>query len=73
MKAQPGQINLFTQEIVKSKKAKAQSEFVQTQMFADKEVAQFGVNANPLMPLSPSCALWIINEPEPEVNQSVMF
>ena len=62
------QIDLFTQELVdtrtqkQKKHAVAQTKPQQTAMFSQRELAQFGVQANPKLPLSPKTRLELVME-----------
>lgn len=62
------QIDMFSGELVdnrtrKQKKADRQRQQpMQTEMFSQREIAQFGVNPRPLMPLSPNTKLLLIPE-----------
>lgn len=62
------QFDMFSGELVdnrtrKQKKAdKQRQQPTQIEMFSQREVAQFGVNPRPLMPLSPNTKLLLIPE-----------
>ena len=57
------QIDMFTRELVdtrnkkQKKKAAALTQPRQAEMFSQRELAQFGVQANPKLPLSPKTSI----------------
>jgi hypothetical protein len=62
------QINMFTSDLVDNRSAKqikqahARSQPQQIEMFSQREMAQFGVEAHPKLPLSPNTKLELIME-----------
>lgn len=64
----PRQVNMFTGELDdtrtrKQKKLDRERALPkQQEMFSQREIAQFGVNPNPLLPLSPNTRLLLIPE-----------
>ena len=74
------QCNMFTGELDdtrtrnQKKLDREREQPKQTEMFSQREIAQFGVKANPLMPLSPNTKLVLISEdprtPE-EIEQDI--
>ena len=64
----PLQIDLFTRELVdnrtrrQKKKAQKQHEPTQKEMFSQREMAQFGVNPRPKLPLSPKTRIELMVE-----------
>lgn len=64
----PLQIDLFTGELVdnrtrrQKKKAQKQHEPTQKEMFSQREMAQFGVNPRPKLPLSPKTRIELMIE-----------
>jgi hypothetical protein len=70
------QFDMFSGELVdnrtrKQKKAdKQRQQPTQTEMFSQREIAQFGVNPRPLMPLSPNTKLLLIPE-DPRSEEEV--
>ena len=65
-KEAPLQADMFTGELVdtrtrkQKKKAKERQEPRQAEMFSQREMAQFGVRANPKIPLSPKTRLELL-------------
>jgi hypothetical protein len=57
------QLNMFTGDLVDSrsakqkKQARVRNQPQQVEMFSQREMAQFGVNAHPTLPLSPTTTL----------------
>jgi len=75
----PLQMDMFSGELVdnrtrqQKKQDKERQQPRQTEMFSQREIAQFGVNPNPLMPLSPNTRLLLIPEDsrtEEEIEQA---
>lgn len=70
------QFDMFSGELVdnrtrKQKKAdKQRQQPTQTEMFSQREIAQFGVNPRPLMPLSPNTKLLLIPE-DPRSDEEI--
>jgi len=73
------QMDMFSGDLVdnrtrqQKKQDKAREQPKQTEMFSQREIAQFGVNPRPLMPLSPNTRLLLIPEDprsEEEIEQS---
>ena len=64
----PLQVDMFTGDLVdtrtrkQKKKEKEQQKPRQTEMFSQRELAQFGVNPRPQLPLSPKTRLELIME-----------
>jgi hypothetical protein len=64
----PRQFNMFTNEwddnrtSRQKKRDQARGQLKQHEMFSQREIAQFGVNAHPLLPLSPHTKLGLIFE-----------
>ena len=64
----PLQVNMFTGDLVdtrtrkQKKKAKEQKEPRQTEMFSQREMAQFGVNPFPKLPISPKTRIELMME-----------
>ena len=60
------QIDMFTDDLVDNrtpkqlKQAHARSQPKQVEMFSQREMAQFGVNAHPKLPLSPKTRLELV-------------
>ena len=60
------QLDMFTGELVDSRSAKQKKQArirnqpQQTEMFSQREMAQFGINAHPTLPLSPTTTLKLI-------------
>src|SRR4051812_3366375 len=67
-KEQALQIDLFTGDLVDTRTSaqrqhdKERDKPQQTQMFSTRDVAQFGVTARPLLPISPTTRLALISE-----------
>ncbi len=72
----PLQMDMFSGELVdnrtrqQKKQDKAREQPKQTEMFSQREIAQFGVNPNPLMPLSPNTRLLLIPE-DPRTEEEI--
>lgn len=64
----PRQIDMFTGELVDTRTPrqkqldKEREQPKQTEMFSQREIAQFGVNPRPLLPISPKTKLGLIFE-----------
>lgn len=64
----PLQMDMFSGDLVdnrtrqQKKQDKVREQPKQTEMFSQREIAQFGVNPRPLMPLSPNTRLLLIPE-----------
>ena len=64
----PRQIDMFTGELVDTRTPrqkqldKEREQPKQTEMFSQREIAQFGVNPRPLLPISPTTKLGLIFE-----------
>lgn len=64
----PRQIDMFTGELVDTRTPrqkqldKEREQPRQTEMFSQREIAQFGVNPRPLLPISPTTKLGLIFE-----------
>ena len=64
----PLQVNMFTGDLVdtrtrkQKKKEKEQQKPRQTEMFSQRELAQFGVNPRPQLPLSPKTRIELMIE-----------
>lgn len=72
----PLQMDMFSGELVdnrtrqQKKQDKERQQPKQTEMFSQREIAQFGVNPNPLMPLSPNTRLLLIPE-DPRTEEEI--
>lgn len=72
----PLQMDMFSGELVdnrtrqQKKQDKARGQPKQIEMFSQREIAQFGVNPNPLMPLSPNTKLLLIPE-DPRTEEEI--
>ncbi|HMN13347.1 MAG TPA: hypothetical protein PKD55_13585 [Bellilinea sp.] len=72
----PLQMDMFSGELVdnrtrqQKRQDKARKQPKQTEMFSQREIAQFGVNPNPLMPLSPNTRLLLIPE-DPRTDEEI--
>ena len=72
----PRQWNMFTGELDdnrtarQKKRDREQGQPQQTEMFSQREIAQFGVNARPLLPLSPHTKLGLIFE-DPRTEEEI--
>lgn len=72
----PLQMDMFSGELVdnrtrqQKRQDKAREQPKQIEMFSQREIAQFGVNPNPLMPLSPNTRLLLIPE-DPRTEEEV--
>lgn len=72
----PLQFDMFSGEAVdnrtrqQKKQDKARKQPKQIEMFSQREIAQFGVNPNPLMPLSPNTRLLLIPE-DPRTEEEI--
>jgi len=72
----PLQFDMFTGEPVdnrtrqQKKQDKARQQPKQIEMFSSREVAQFGVNPRPLLPLSPNTKLLLIPE-DPRTDEEI--
>ncbi|NLW72116.1 MAG: hypothetical protein GXY37_04415, partial [Chloroflexi bacterium] len=64
----PLQMDMFSGELVdnrtrqQKRQDKVRAQPKQTEMFSQREIAQFGMNPRPLMPLSPNTRLLLIPE-----------
>lgn len=74
----PLQADMFTGELVdtRTKKQRKKDEqlgqFVQAEMFSQREMAQFGVKANPKIPLSPKTRIELaIQDPRTEEEREL--
>lgn len=67
---------MFSGELVdtrtrrQKKRDKEREQPKQTEMFSQRDVAQFGVNARPLLPLSPNTRLLLIPE-DPRTEEEI--
>lgn len=72
----PLQMDMFSGKLVdnrtrqQKRQDKAREQPKQIEMFSQREIAQFGVNPNPLMPLSPNTRLLLIPE-DPRTEEEV--
>ena len=72
----PLQMDMFSGDLVdnrtrqQKKQDKAREQPRQIEMFPQREIAQFGVNPNPLMPLSPNTRLLLIPE-DPRTEEEI--
>src|SRR5690554_1682104 len=72
----PLQMDMFSGELVdnrtrqQKRQDKALEQPRQIEMFSQREIAQFGVNPNPLMPLSPNTRLLLIPE-DPRTEEEI--
>ncbi|HMN13662.1 MAG TPA: hypothetical protein PKD55_15200 [Bellilinea sp.] len=72
----PLQMDMFSGELMDNRtrqqkqQDKARAQPRQTEMFSQREIAQFGVNPNPLMPLSPNTRLLLIPE-DPRTQEEI--
>ena len=72
----PLQYNMFTGDLVDNRTRRQkqldrqQERPKQLEMFSSREVAQFGVNAHPLLPLSPNMKLLLISE-DPRTEEEI--
>lgn len=72
----PLQFDMFTGEAVdnrtrqQKKLDKERAQPKQTEMFSQREIAQFGVNPHPLLPLSPNTKLLLISE-DPRTEEEI--
>jgi len=72
----PLQMDMFSGELVdnrtrqQKRQDKAREQPKQIEMFSQREIAQFGVNPNPLMPLSPNTRLLLIPE-DPRTEEEI--
>lgn len=72
----PLQMDMFSGDLVdnrtrqQKKQDKVREQPKQTEMFSQREIAQFGVNPNPLMPLSPNTRLLLIPE-DPRTEEEI--
>lgn len=72
----PLQMDMFSGKLVdnrtrqQKRQDKARAQPKQTEMFSQREIAQFGVNPNPLMPLSPNTRLLLIPE-DPRTDEEI--
>jgi|SRR5690606_16105246 len=72
----PLQMDMFSGELVdnrtrqQKRQDKAREQPRQIEMFSQREIAQFGVNPNPLMPLSPNTRLLLIPE-DPRTEEEI--
>ncbi|MCZ7554597.1 MAG: hypothetical protein M5U05_18800 [Anaerolineales bacterium] len=72
----PLQFDMFTGEPVdnrtrkQKKQDKEREQPKQTEMFSQREIAQFGVNPHPLLPLSPNTKLILISE-DPRTEEEI--
>lgn len=72
----PLQMDMFSGELVdnrtrqQKRQDKAREQPQQTEMFSQREIAQFGVNPKPLMPLSPNTRLLLIPE-DPRTEEEI--
>lgn len=72
----PLQMDMFSGELVDNRtrqqkqQDKVRAQPKQTEMFSQREIAQFGVNPNPLMPLSPNTRLLLIPE-DPRTEEEI--
>jgi len=72
----PLQFDMFTGEAVdnrtrqQKKLDKEREQPKQTEMFSQREIAQFGVNPHPLLPLSPNTKLLLIPE-DPRTEEEI--
>ncbi len=72
----PLQFDMFTGEPVdnrtrkQKKQDKERGQPKQTEMFSQREIAQFGVNPHPLLPLSPNTKLLLIPE-DPRTDEEI--
>lgn len=72
----PLQFDMFTGEPVdnrtrkQKKQDKERGQPKQTEMFSQREIAQFGVNPRPLLPLSPNTKLLLIPE-DPRTDEEI--
>ena len=74
----PLQADMFTGELVdtrtrqQKKKDEKLGQFVQAEMFSQREMAQFGVKANPKIPLSPKTRIEMaIQDPRTEEEKEL--
>lgn len=72
----PFQADMFTGELIDTRskrqkqKDKEREQFVQAEMFSQREIAQFGVKANPKLPLSPKTRIELaIQDPRTEAEK----
>jgi len=72
----PLQMDMFSGELVdnrtrqQKRQDKAREQPKQIEMFSQREIAQFGVNPRPLMPLSPNTRLLLIPE-DPRTEEEI--
>ena len=72
----PLQMDMFSGKLVdnrtrqQKRQDKAREQPKQIEMFSQREIAQFGVNPNPLMPLSPNTPLLLIPE-DPRTEEEI--
>lgn len=72
----PLQMDMFSGKLVdnrtrqQKRQDKAREQPRQIEMFSQREIAQFGVNPNPLMPLSPNTRLLLIPE-DPRTEEEI--
>jgi len=72
----PLQFDMFSRELVdnrttrQKKQDKERQKPRQTEMFSSREIAQFGVNPRPLLPLSPNTKLLLIPE-DPRTEEEI--
>jgi len=72
----PLQMDMFSGDLVdnrtrqQKKHDKVREQPKQTEMFSQREIAQFGVNPRPLMPLSPNTRLLLIPE-DPRTDEQI--
>lgn len=70
------QMDMFSGKLVdnrtrqQKRQDKAREQPKQIEMFSQREIAQFGVNPNPLMPLSPNTRLLLIPE-DPRTEEEI--
>ena len=72
----PVQMDMFSGDLVdnrtwqQKKQDKERAQPKQVEMFSQREIAQFGVNPRPLMPLSPNTRLLLIPE-DPRTDEQI--
>ena len=72
----PLQMDMFSGDLVdnrtwqQKKQDKERAQPKQVEMFSQREIAQFGVNPRPLMPLSPNTRLLLIPE-DPRTDEQI--
>ncbi len=72
----PLQMDMFSGKLVdnrtrqQKRQDKTREQPKQIEMFSQREIAQFGVNPNPLMPLSPNTKLLLIPE-DPRTEEEI--